>query len=487
MSIFLDKQAFRRNKPHGQLATAAMKKRIGIAFLAVTVLLISLCSQSLVMTAHAESSNDDWPTFMHDSEHSGFSTSEAPLTNQTLWNFTTGGAVESSPVVSNGVVYVGSDDGYFYALNATTGALVWSYNTYGPVEEAATVLNGVVYVGGFHSHAVFAFNASTGALIWNSTIDSVGPHINSATVVSGGLVYISVWIYSSLSGGELYALNASTGEQVWTYRPIAWLQPNPAIASNLIYFMETWGTVDAIDTVSGNQSWSGGSNSPYGEGSVSIADGVLYAGSAAQVVNAMDAKTGQAIWKANIFGGVSESCPAVANGVLYVSSTIGGTSNSSGDFLNDGGVTALNLTTGNLLWNTTIGKISKSSPAVADGVVFVGSDGPNGFYALNATTGDIIWKYATGGQVLSSPAIANGVVYVGSNDGNVYAFGSPQSMESTQSPTPTQTLTPTLINSLTPSSLSPAPTVPELTCCIVTIFFILVTAVIVGAFHRRKN
>ena len=62
-----------------------------------------------------------------------------------------------------------------------------------------------------------------------------------------------------------------------------------------------------------------------------------------------------------------------------------------------------------------------SSPAVANGVVYVGST-DNNIYALNAGTGALLWKYTTG-AVQSSPAVANGVVYVGSTDGNVYAFG----------------------------------------------------------------
>jgi uncharacterized repeat protein (TIGR01451 family) len=45
-------------------------------------------------------------------------------------------------------------------------------------------------------------------------------------------------------------------------------------------------------------------------------------------------------------------------------------------------------------------------------------------YALNAVTGAKIWNYKTGDYVESSPAVANGVVYVGSDDGNVYALGS---------------------------------------------------------------
>ena len=46
-------------------------------------------------------------------------------------------------------------------------------------------------------------------------------------------------------------------------------------------------------------------------------------------------------------------------------------------------------------------------------------------YALNASTGAKLWSYTTGrrGQPYSSPAVANGVVYVGSNDNKVYAFG----------------------------------------------------------------
>ena len=62
-----------------------------------------------------------------------------------------------------------------------------------------------------------------------------------------------------------------------------------------------------------------------------------------------------------------------------------------------------------------------SSPAVANGVVYVGSDDDN-VYALNASTGALLWSYTTGNDVYSSPAVANGVVYVGSDDGNVYAL-----------------------------------------------------------------
>jgi outer membrane protein assembly factor BamB len=73
-----------------------------------------------------------------------------------------------------------------------------------------------------------------------------------------------------------------------------------------------------------------------------------------------------------------------------------------------------------LKWSSTIRAVY-SSPAVVNGVVYVGSF-DNNVYALNAKTGAKLWTYATSNYVQSSPAVANGVVYVGSWDNNVYAL-----------------------------------------------------------------
>ena len=63
------------------------------------------------------------------------------------WSYATGYLVDSSPAVANGVVYVGSNDGNLYALNASTGAKLWSYPTGAAVASSPAVANGVVYVG----------------------------------------------------------------------------------------------------------------------------------------------------------------------------------------------------------------------------------------------------------------------------------------------------------------------------------------------------
>ena len=60
-----------------------------------------------------------------------------------------GGKVDSSPAIANGIVYVGSEDKQVYALNATIGDRLWSYATGDMVVSSPAVVDGVVYVGSY--------------------------------------------------------------------------------------------------------------------------------------------------------------------------------------------------------------------------------------------------------------------------------------------------------------------------------------------------
>lgn len=74
-----------------------------------------------------------------------------------------------------------------------------------------------------------------------------------------------------------------------------------------------------------------------------------------------------------------------------------------------------------LKWQFSTNESIYSSPAVANGTVFVGSDDDN-LYAIDAATGQERWRFSTGGDVDSSPAVMDGTVYFGSFDGNIYAL-----------------------------------------------------------------
>lgn len=114
-------------------------------------------------------------------------------------------------------------------------------------------------------------------------------------------------------------------------------------------------------------------------------------------------------------GNVNRSTPAVANGVVYVGS-------------HTGNLYAIDAKTGAANWVTQLGGEISSSPAVAEGTVFVGNDA--GFYALDAKSGERQWTIKTGEMLpftgrwdyfQSSPTYFAGVVYFGSADGNIYS------------------------------------------------------------------
>jgi eukaryotic-like serine/threonine-protein kinase len=92
---------------------------------------------------------------------------------------------------------------------------------------------------------------------------------------------------------------------------------------------------------------------------------------------------------------------------------------------------AFDAVNGRLHWTATTGGGISSSPTIADGVLFIGSDDDSLYAYATADCGSAscqpIWSFPIGGSVVSSPVVANGYVYVGSNDGNLYAFDIGQS------------------------------------------------------------
>ena len=143
--------------------------------------------------------------------------------------------------------------------------------------------------------------------------------------------------------------------------------------------------------------------------SPAIVDGVMYLSNGDyENMNIINATTGALIASYNIGTYIGSSSPAVCNGIIYVGA-------------NNGNVFAINASTGSFVWTYTTGGTIESSPAVANGVLYIGSDDSK-VYAFNAADGTLLWSHLTGGSVPSSPAIAYGTVYISSNDGNIYAL-----------------------------------------------------------------
>ncbi len=349
--------------------------------------------------------SNNWPMFKHDLTRTGRNLGAGPLSPHLIWKYATDSGVftgsYSSPAVVDNIVYVGSNNGSFYAIYANNGSLLWTYVTGGDIDSSPAVSNGIVYFGSWDGN-VYALNASTGAKIWNYTTISSNSIVYSSPAVYNGIVYIGA------NDNNTYALNASTGVKIWNYSTGDIIRSSPAVYNGVVYVGSVDYNVYALNASTGAKIWNYTTGGIIDQSSPAIADGVLYIGSNDYNVYALNVSTGVRIWNYST-GGSIQSSPTVAGGVVYVGS-------------GDNNLYALNATTGAKIWNYTTGGSVDSSPAVVNGVVYFGS-GDNKIYALNASTGAVIWVYTTGNSVWSSPAVVNGALYVGSYDNYLYAVG----------------------------------------------------------------
>ena len=238
-----------------------------------------------------------------------------PSTNNTI--------VCSSPTVSDEVVYFGyglsgMSTNALVAVNATTGSKIWNYSITKSILSVPAVVDGVAYVGvnnmggGSADVGVLAVNATTGTLLW--TFYELNLSITSSPAVINGLLYIGSSTTSSITS-KLYALNAHTGQLVWSQDIPSQTNSSPAVANNMVYIGSTNGTIYAFNAQTGAQVWSyktgnGISSSP------AISDGTVVIGSGDGNLYAFDAVTGNNTWKYEADGQIFCS-PAVQDGKIY--------------------------------------------------------------------------------------------------------------------------------------------------------------------------
>jgi eukaryotic-like serine/threonine-protein kinase len=168
--------------------------------------------------------------------------------------------VTNSPRVSNGIVYCGSRSGYFHALDANTGAVVWRYyysSNYPMIESSAIIVNGLVYVGSSDLKKVFSFNATKGTIQWSCAVSG---DTWSSPFYEAGILYIGLASYGDFStqnSGALLAIDASTGTIAWrhntgTTRFIGGVVSSPTVDHHMIFFGGIDSLVYAIPTMRTN-------------------------------------------------------------------------------------------------------------------------------------------------------------------------------------------------------------------------------------------
>jgi outer membrane protein assembly factor BamB len=412
--------------------------------------------------------NGTWPiAYKIDDSHMIVETScFNPKTGQLLWtssNFTPDTGIFTANVYSpeEKMFYVKLDS-YIQAWDFSDPSkpptLAW--NTYipggGKTGIGTTYGDGLVFAGSFENQQI-ALNAKTGAIVWTTL--TKGPMIFDGAYSDGR------FIRGGTDDNTLYCFNATNGEILWTYAPEddtdGYFVTGPAIAYGMVYEMNKDGYLYAIDVQTGDLVWryKGPNDTILWPGMPAVADGKVYVttGEIAQYGGqvgtsqfaCINAFTGQSIWTLPIEALAPRESIALAYGSLYmipgnVTTSVDASSGNEYSRLDElwcigtsqipasdwsmwradpehSSTAPVGPSNLSLAWKFPTNGSVISSPAVVNGIVYVGSQDKN-IYAVGAWSGTLIWKFATQGAVESSPAVADGKVYTGGDDGYVYCL-----------------------------------------------------------------
>jgi outer membrane protein assembly factor BamB len=251
------------------------------------------------------------------------------------WKFPTDNAIIGSPGYADGIVYIASTDGYFYAVNANTGTQAWK--------------------------SAFTLNLYVDPPIYSSLYNVASPSVAEGVVyIAGGVQYgnrlpgtsynfyldqgLSVPAGSSGGGILMFAFNATTGESIWNQSRAGNSQPiyYPCYVDGYIYAPEFFSVtkMDAEDPMAGdvetpdytqsrrmngNRSWASWLGYQI-QGSMAYADDItgdkIYAGSDIGSMYALNAEDGTSLSVFTVGANVPAS-PAIWEGKMYCGSTDG--------------------------------------------------------------------------------------------------------------------------------------------------------------------
>ncbi len=410
------------------------------------------------------SASGDWPTYLQNPTRTSANLAETFLSPSNakqlkqLWAVKTGGPIAASATVVGNTVYVGSWDGFEYALNATNGHRLWR-TSLGPttkcsaqgVTASATVVQNTLYVGG--GQYWYALNTSTGNVSWKVSMDTApgfydysSPLIynNSGYIglssncdkplVPGGLIRVNLATHM-IDGWTNTTSNGQLGASVWG-------SPSVNPATNTIYFTtgnsgpkttnEVGESVVAVNATSMKivGSWKVPTAQEISDGDFGTTPTLFTNASGVPMVAAMNKNgilyawdqsslSAGPVWQFKITHGQAVASGAYANGLVFQG---GGTATIGPDTVS-GSVWALNATTGKKVWDQPLWGKDLAAPAYANGLLVV--DGGTHVFVLNAATGAKIAHFGCGALFFAPPVISHGRIYVGCSDGHEYAFGIP--------------------------------------------------------------
>ncbi len=278
-----------------------------------------------------------------------------------IWKKQLGSKVNSSPIIYQNKLYVGSQDTYFYTLSVRTGDVLQRFKTNDSVHASAAIdESGNVYFGSYDG--VFYSLDENGSLRWSyKTGDAID---SSPSIDSEGYIYIAS------TDNNLYSFK-SDGELRWIFPTESKLTASIAIGREGTLFIGSHDKKLYAISPEGKELWNFQTNGKIISSVAIGSDGILHFGSLDGNFYALK-QTGELLWKRGLRNNVSSSPVIGRDGHIYV-----------GSF--DKNIYMLSAN-GNVLWSYDLGDYVVSSPNVSmDGSLYVGSTN-NTLYAFKTSS-----------------------------------------------------------------------------------------------------
>ena len=210
-------------------------------------------------------------------------------------------------------------------------------------------------------------------------------------------------VYAASQEGAITAFAKTTGEELWHYADGDLVFSSPSLAEDKLIIADVSGQITALDAETGRELWQVQLKEEI-HATPAIVGNRVYAVTTAPHLIALDLENGSVIWRAAAGG---PSSPAVADGMVFV----GG---------EDQAVRALDAESGEERWSTPLGYPIASSPASVGDLVYIAS-GPT-ITALDARSGKSLWGHVAGDAISADVAVIDGMVIASGHDGYVYAL-----------------------------------------------------------------
>jgi outer membrane protein assembly factor BamB len=390
----------------------------------------------------------DWPVFAHDPRQLGLADGSVDPRTLQPWAAVLGSRAGTSPVVRNGIIYIGTEASGVVAIDAATRQLRWARFLGAPVRSAPAAGSNVVVVS---ANGLYGLSVVDGSVMWSRP--DIIANGDVSPMLAGDMVYIGARAPSG-GGAAMYAVNATTGGNVWPAPsllpagfdnrataavssdlgllfaglgpPAASLQPgagpSAVVALRLSDGAPVWGQPVVFPTTAPPTGLSvGWVGPPGGIGSPRPAVFVT----SGQTVAALYAFTGGALWARNMPEVLLPLPPVVSTAAIQ--SAVIFVAGSSGRVYALDGNTGFDVAGG---LSTPLGAIT-GTMALAGPYLYVPTTA--GLVAADARSGAIFWTAPI--AIASGVAVAGGIPYAATADFRLLGYASPSTPVTNPPPT----------------------------------------------------